>query len=230
MPEIFNVEFTGKMEEELDEVESNKKNWQDLMHDFYIPFEKSLSKLEDNRKEIKESLQEKTDEVCEKCGANMVIKWSRNGRFYACSTFPDCKNTKPLIDPANMPVTEKKCPTCGAEMKFKEGRFGKFWACSKYPDCKTTLPYDIGIDCPEEGCDGLIVEKRTQRGKTFYGCSKYPSCKYATWNKPIDMPCPKCEYPFLEQKETKRAGTQIICANCKSTFSEEDIEENIKKT
>ncbi|NPE27316.1 type I DNA topoisomerase [Methanococcoides sp. SA1] len=229
MPEIFNVEFTGKMEEELDEVESNKKDWQDLMKDFYVPFEKSLTQLEDKRKEIKESLQEKTDEVCEKCGANMVIKWSRNGRFYACSTFPDCKNTKPLIDPTNMPVSEKKCPTCEADMNFKEGRFGKFWACSKYPDCKTTLPYDIGIDCPEEGCDGLIVEKRTQRGKTFYGCSKYPTCKYATWNKPIEVQCPKCEYPFLERKETKRAGSQIICANCKSTFSEEDIEEKLEK-
>jgi len=224
MPEIFNVEFTGKMEEELDDVESNKKDWQAVMDEFYSPFEKSLSKLEDKRKEIKESLQEETDETCDLCGSKLVIKWSKNGRFYACSAFPDCKFTKPLIDPKDLPVTEKKCPTCGADMNFKEGRYGKFWACSKYPDCKTTLPFDIGIKCPEEGCDGDIVEKRTRKGKTFYGCSNYPKCKFATWNKPIRVKCPKCEFPFLEEKVTRRMGTQIICSNCKSKFTEEDIE------
>lgn len=225
MPEIFNVEFTGKMEEELDEVESNKKDWQDVMEEFYEPFDKSLSKLEDKRKEIKESLQEETDQTCDKCGSKLVIKWSRNGRFYACSAFPDCKFTKPLFDPEELPVTKKTCPKCGADMNLKEGRYGKFWACSKYPDCKSTLPYDIGLDCPEEDCDGKIVEKRTRKGKTFYGCSNYPECKFATWNKPLDVACPKCEFPFLEQKETQRIGTQILCSNCKSKFTEEDIEE-----
>ncbi len=225
MPEIFNVEFTGKMEEELDEVESNKKDWQEVMEEFYEPFEKSLTKLEEKRREIKESLQEETNETCDKCGSKLVIKWSRNGRFYACSAFPDCKFTKPLFDPEELPVKKKTCPKCGADMNLKEGRYGKFWACSKYPDCKSTLPYDIGIDCPEEDCDGKIVEKRTRKGKTFYGCSNYPECKYATWNKPLEVACPKCEFPFLEQKETQRMGTQIICSNCKSKFTEEDIEE-----
>ncbi|MBN2281600.1 MAG: type I DNA topoisomerase [Candidatus Marinimicrobia bacterium] len=229
MPDIFNVEFTGKMEAELDEVESNKKDWQEVMQDFYKPFEKSLSKLEGMRKEIKESLQEKTSETCDQCGAPLLIKWSKNGRFYACSRFPDCKFTKPLVNPTNLPVTEKKCPTCGADMNFKEGKFGKFWACSKYPECKTTLPYDIGIGCPMPGCEGMIVEKRTQKGKTFYGCSKYPSCSYATWNKPLPVRCPNCDHPFLERKETKRVGVQIICSNCKSKFSEEDLEENLKE-
>ncbi len=225
MPEIFNIEFTGKMEEELDEVESNKKDWHDLMQEFYQPFEKSLTKLEEKRKEIKESLQEKTDQKCDKCGGPLVIKWSKNGRFYACSNFPDCRFTKPLFDPSELPVTSKTCPKCGADMNIKEGRYGKFWACSKYPDCKSTLPYDIGIDCPEEDCDGKIVEKKTRRGKTFWGCSNYPDCKFATWNKPLDVRCPNCDFPFLEQKETRRMGTQILCSNCKSKFNEEDIEE-----
>ena len=131
------------MEEELDDVESNKKSWQDLMKDFYDPFDKSLTKLEDKRKEIKESLQETTTEKCDKCGSPLVIKWSRNGRFYACSTFPDCKFTKPLFENEEIVSTDKKCPKCGGNMNLKEGRYGKFWACANYPDCKSTMPYDI---------------------------------------------------------------------------------------
>ena len=229
MPEIFNVEFTGKMEDELDEVESNKKDWQDLMSEFYTPFEKSLTKMEEKRLEIKQSLQVETDHICDKCGVKLVIKWSRNGRFYACSQFPECKFTKPLFKPEDIPDENKKCPKCDAPMNLKEGRYGRFWACSKYPDCKSTLPFEIGVKCPEEDCDGQLIEKRTKRGKTFYGCSKYPECKYATWNMPIKIKCPKCDHPFLEKKETQRMGTQIICANCKSTFSEEDLEEKVEK-
>ncbi len=114
-------------------------------------------------------------------------------------------------------------------MNFKEGRFGKFWACSKYPDCKSTLPFEIGIKCPEDGCDGNIVEKRTKRGKTFFGCGNYPECKWASWNTPIKQKCPTCDFPFLEKKETQRMGTQILCSNCKSKFTEEDFEEKIEK-
>ena len=227
MPDIFNVEFTGRMEEELDAVESNKKDWHDLMGDFYESFDKSLTKLEENRKEIKESLQEETEEICEKCGKSLVIKWSRNGRFYACSGFPNCRFTKPLFQSEIVVDSDKKCPKCDSAMNFKDGRYGKFWACSKYPDCKSTLPYEIGIKCPVEDCNGNIVEKKTKKGKTFYGCNNYPECKWASWNMPMKKKCPKCDFPFLEIKETRRMGTQIICSNCKSKFSEEDLE--IKK-
>ncbi len=222
MPNIFNVEFTEKMEEELDDVESNKKEWQRVMSDFYSPFKESLDLMNERRMEIKESLQEKTDEKCDKCGSNLVIKWSKNGRFYACSSFPECKYTKPLVPPKIIVDKSKVCSKCASPMVYKEGQYGKFWACSKYPDCKNTLPFTIGVKCPSDGCDGELIERRTKRGKVFYGCNQYPKCKFATWNEPLNKECSDCGYPMLERKETRRSGVEIVCPNCKKTIKEEE--------
>ncbi|HRU46665.1 MAG TPA: type I DNA topoisomerase, partial [Candidatus Marinimicrobia bacterium] len=169
MPDIFNVKFTARMEAELDDIEGNRKEWQKVISEFYQPFHKSLEELQAQRREIKTGLQEKTDEKCEICGAPMVIKWSRNGRFLACSAFPKCKNTRPLNTAPVTPTESKTCPNCGSPMTIKDGRFGKFWACTKYPKCKTTEPFTLNINCPEPGCDGQIVQKRTKKGKIFYG-------------------------------------------------------------
>ena len=114
-----------------------------------------------------------TDEVCEKCGKPMVIKWGRNGHFLACSGYPECRNTKEFVRNADgsltvMPATrptDQVCPTCGAPMVIKRGRFGEFLACSKYPECKTTSPMSLGVDCPKPGCGGYLTEKRSRRGK-----------------------------------------------------------------
>ena len=221
MPEIFNVKFTFEMEENLDKVESNSKDWLDVMREFYAPFKKSLERLDLNRKDIKSNLQEESGEKCELCGSPMVIKWSRNGKFLACSAFPKCKNAKPLnrVEP-EVPYEEKKCPKCGSPMTVREGRFGKFWACTAYPKCKTTLPFSLNIPCPEPDCGGEIVQKRTKKGKTFYGCNRYPDCKFATWNEPIKKNCPGCEHPLLEKKETKDKKTVIFCPKCKTEYDE----------
>jgi len=221
MPEIFNIKFTAQMEEELDNIEGNKKDWLAVIREFYEPFEKSLSKLEEKKKEIKSNLQEVTDEKCELCGRPMVIKWSRNGKFLACSGFPECRNTRPLEeDHRAAELPDKTCPNCGGQMIVKQGRYGKFWACSNYPKCKTTAPFTLNIDCPEPDCDGKLVEKKTGRGKTFYGCSNYPNCKFATWNEPLARTCSNCGYGILERKETRSKGVVIFCPKCKTEFED----------
>lgn len=221
MPAIFNVKFTAQMEAELDDVEGNRKEWQKVIGEFYQPFHKALDELQAQRKEIKTGLQEKTGEICELCGAPMVIKWSRNGRFLACSAFPECKNTRPLNAEPTVQTEEKTCPNCGSPMTVKEGRYGKFWACTKYPKCKTTEPFTLNINCPQPDCDGQIVQKRTKKGKTFYGCNRYPNCKYATWNEPVARPCSNCDSPFLERKQKRDGNAVLICPKCKTESADE---------
>ena len=223
MPEIFNVKFTALMEEELDNIEGNKKDWLEVIREFYVPFEKSLGKFDSLKKQIKENLQEVTDEKCDRCGKSMVIKWSRNGKFLACSGFPECRNTRPLGEDHTLEnLPDKTCPKCSGQMIVKQGRYGKFWACSNYPKCKTTEPFTLNINCPEADCGGKLVEKKTGRGKTFYGCSSYPNCKFATWNEPLAKVCTNCGYGILERKETRGNGTVIFCPKCKTEFEDNE--------
>ena len=227
MPNIFNTKFTANMEEDLDNIGSNRKAWLDVIHEFYKPFKQSLDAFDTQRKQIKENLHEKTGEKCELCGSEMVIKWSRNGKFLACSAFPECRNTKPILDTPTEDLPGKTCPNCEGKMVVKHGRYGKFWACSNYPKCKTTEPFTLNISCPEPDCDGKIVEKKTRKGKTFYGCSAYPSCKFATWNEPIATMCSSCNYGILERKDSRSKGTIIICPKCKTEYEEQDTVKEI---
>ncbi len=227
MPDIFNTKFTANMEEDLDNIGSNRKAWLDVIHEFYKPFKQSLDAFDTQRKQIKENLHEKTGKKCELCGSEMVIKWSRNGKFLACSAFPECRNTKPILDTPAEDLPERTCPKCEGKMVVKQGRYGKFWACSNYPKCKTTEPFTLNIDCPEPDCEGKLVEKKTRKGKTFYGCSAYPSCKFATWNEPVATMCPSCNYGILERKDSRSKGTIIICPKCKTEYEEQD--ERLKK-
>ncbi len=218
MPDIFNIKFTSQMEDDLDSIEANRKDWLTVLNDFYPPFKKSLDQMDARRKEIKDSIQEKTDEICEQCGSPMVIKWSKNGRFMACSGFPECRNTRTLDGDDEPAREDKSCPNCGSPMVVKQGRFGKFWACSGYPKCKTTEPFTMNISCPEPDCGGKIVEKHTKRGKIFYGCSNYPNCKFASWNEPVDKKCESCGHPILERKTNKSKNIVNICPQCKTEF------------
>ncbi|MFQ5441911.1 MAG: type I DNA topoisomerase [Thermodesulfobacteriota bacterium] len=190
-PEILDAEFTAHMEDELDMIEEGKIPWREIMEEFYAPFKERLDKAKTSMKSVKGE-ETPTDIVCEKCSKPMVIKWGRRGKFLACTGYPECKNTKDFTtdEAGRVTVVEKtdetgeKCPECSSPMVVKSGRFGRFLACSKYPDCKTTRPYSTGVTCPEEGCGGMLVERRTKKGRTFYGCSKYPDCKHATWKLP----------------------------------------------
>jgi DNA topoisomerase-1 len=220
-PEIVSTDFTAQMEEQLDQVEEGEANWVKLLGDFYKPFKVDLEKAKVEMRNLKAE-EKPTDEVCEKCGKPMVIKWGRNGHFLACTGYPECRNTKEFVRNADGSLTvvpstrpsDQICPTCGAPMVIKRGRFGEFLACSKYPECKTTSPLSLGVDCPKPGCGGYLTEKRSRRGKTFFGCSNYArtKCDFVSWDRPLPQPCPKCGAKFVVQKVSK-AGVRIRCIN-----------------
>lgn len=220
-PDIFNVKFTALMEEELDLIEEGSKTLKSVMTDFYDPFQKAVRQLDEEKSEIKAALQKQTDEKCPDCGGALVEKWGRNGKFIACSNYPDCRFTRNLEEEDNS--TEEKCEKCGSEMIVKVGRFGRFLACSSYPNCKNTRPITLGIKCPKPDCGGDISEKQSRRGKIFYGCSNYPECDFATWYKPIKKTCDQCSNPYMEERQTKAKGSFIRCPACKYEIVQENI-------
>jgi DNA topoisomerase I len=202
-PIVSDYKFTADMEDDLDRVAHGKKKWVPILAEFYKPFSNNLEKkyMEINKKDL---INEETDEKCEKCGKDMVIKTSRYGKFLACTGFPDCRNTK-QINSENGEVEEEgtkeepektdlKCEKCGEAMLIRQGKFGKFYACSGFPKCKNTkaLDQDTGVECPK--CKkGKIVAKKTKARKTFYACDGYPDCKFAVWSRPTGDKCEKCE-------------------------------------
>jgi DNA topoisomerase I len=220
-PDIFEVEFTAQMEGELDKVESGEDDWVSVVRDFYGPFSRRLEEVEGKIADLKQSLIKETEKRCEKCGSVMVEKWGRNGRFLACSSYPDCKFTMPLDD-EDVEQFDVKCEKCGKPMVVKHGRFGKFLGCSGYPDCKNTSPLPTGVACPEENCDGVLVQRRTKRGRTFYGCSAYPKCEYAIWDKPVPVSCPSCQAGFMVEKG-KKGEKVLVCLECGERVSPEEL-------
>jgi DNA topoisomerase-1 len=206
--DIMDVEFTAQMESELDKVEEGEIKWSDAVQDFYTPFQKDLKAAEKGMPELKGGVE--TGEACPECGEPLKERWGRFGKFIACSAYPECKYKKNLPGnerPEDEP-TDEKCPTCERPMVIKHGRFGKFIACSGYPECKTTKPITLGIACPETGCKGEIVERRSRKGRTFFGCSAYPDCKFVLWQRPVQEPCPKCAAPFLTERVARGRRTQ----------------------
>src|SRR5437899_2058101 len=201
--DIMNVEFTAQMEDNLDKIEEGERKWVDTVREFYEPFKRDLARAK--REMRSEKVGEPTGELCPECGSELLDKRGRFGKFLACSAYPDCRYTRSRDgtgraedEPAN-----ENCPTCARPMVIKHGRFGKFIACSGYPECKTTKPVTLGIPCPESGCPGQLVERRSRRGRTFFGCSAYPACKFAVWQRPIAEPCPKCGAAFVTERALK---------------------------
>lgn len=206
-PELIDISFTAKMESELDAIENKKLKWLKVVKDFYKPFSKDLAEALKDLKRVKPK-DIPTEEICEKCGSPMVIKWGKHGRFLACSNYPECKNTRQLdikkdegIEEKLLKQTKEVCEKCGSTMVIKRSKFGEFLACSNYPECKNTRPLSTGVICPIDG--GEIVEKRSKRGKKFWSCKNYPKCNFAIWNKPVPKTCPKCNASFLIEKWSK---------------------------
>lgn len=168
-PQIVDAKFTAEMEENLDLVEVGEKEWVKVIDEFYQPFSKKIEIAEEEMEEV-EIKDEPAGFDCEKCGSPMVIKMGRYGKFYACSNFPDCRNTKAILK--KIGVT---CPTCGkgevVERKTKKNRI--FYGCERYPDCEfRSWDKPIGRDCPK--CGEYLVDKRT-RAKSQVICS---NCDY----------------------------------------------------
>lgn len=210
--DIFEVDFTARMETELDKVEEGKDDWRTVVKLFYEPLTVDLEGIKNKRTELKKQVQEESKEVCANCGKNLVKKWGKNGQFLACPGFPECRYTRP-IEPDE--AIDRACPQCGGELVFRKGRFGRFIACKKYPVCKYTEAVTLGIACPVEACGGKVVEKKTRRGRLFYGCSNYPKCTFASWDKPTGKLCPDCSKAYLVEKNTVKKGLYLKCPSCR---------------
>ena len=210
-PEIVDANFTANMEEMLDEIASAKKDWQEVLREFYNPFIELVQKKE---KEIpSQKIAKPIGELCPECGKELVIRKGRFGEFIACTGYPKCKYTRPLEE-----VEKKsgiKCEKCGAEMVIKKGKKGEFLACSNYPECKNTKPLNPpeileDVKCPE--CGGDIIKRNSRRGE-FYGCSNYPKCNFISKYRPVNKKCPECGY--LMAKRTYRGKEIYECIKCK---------------
>jgi DNA topoisomerase-1 len=244
--DIFDFQYTARLEEELDEIEEGKEKWTDALGDFYKKFQKDLRYAEKHMENIKR-MEKPTDEKCERCGAPLVIKWGRHGSFYACSTYDKddpntCTFTKenpidlPDLDSADMQETsqEEYCENCGRPMVLKRGRFGQFMACTGYPDCKTTRRLDQAKNVPdiplEEKCPkcGRNMVLRHGRYGEFVSCSGYPECKYVKQNY-IGVKCPLCKDGELVEKKARRRGNIFYgCSNypkCKFTSAYKPVAE-----
>ncbi len=234
--DLINEKFTAEMENELDNVESGSKDWVELLKGFYGDFNTSIEKA---AKEMKIT-PVPTDLVCEKCGKQMVVRWSRNGGFLSCSGYPDCKYTcnyskdaEGKIVPAEQPkLTEETCPNCEKPLVKRQGRYGEFLACSGYPECRYTRPINQPAEeeakekqpikltdekCPK--CDSRLAE-RTGKYGAFLACSNYPKCRYI---KPEEtaVKCPQegCDGSLIKRKG-RRGKPFYGCSNypdCKFT-------------
>ncbi|MFH1130606.1 MAG: type I DNA topoisomerase [Pseudomonadota bacterium] len=232
-PSIVNVEFTANMEESLDKVEEGNEDWVALLSRFYEHFSEVVERAKVEMRDVRRE-EIPTEHNCEKCGSTMIIKWGRNGKFLACSGYPDCKNTKDFnrtedgsIEIVKEEVSDEVCEKCGAQLVVKHGRFGSFLACSRFPECKTTRAISVGVDCPVEGCGGFVTEKRSRRGKVFYGCSNYAKtkCGFVSWDPPVLIPCPQCKNKFLMKHRTQK-GVRIYCFDKDCGYSQNFADES----
>ncbi|HEY8483038.1 MAG TPA: type I DNA topoisomerase [Longimicrobiales bacterium] len=223
-PDLFDVAFTSGMETQLDRIEEGELEWRKVLEDFYGPFQEQLRQGEARSGEIiREVVAGESVEACPECGRPLTVKWSRHGRFFGCTGYPECRYTRPLDQKQKKEARPigRACPECGGELVEREGRLGAFIACSNYPKCRHTEPVTIpGLKCPACG-EGDIAEKRTRRGKAFWGCTRYPDCEWSIWDRPVPEPCPGCGHSFLVDKATKARGSFRQCPRCGGEFEPE---------
>ncbi len=213
-------DFTAKLEDQLDFIADGKIEWLPVLKEFWDGFSQQLE--EKKNIERKDITTEVMDEACPKCGKPLNLRLGKRGRFVGCSGYPECDYTRNAneteAERAAAPGPEilegRTCPKCESPLVIKSGPYGKFIGCSNYPKCRfiepLEKPKDSGVVCPE--CKkGSLIERKSRYGKMFYSCNTYPDCKYAVWNPPINEPCPKCGWPLLKIKITKRRGTEKVC-------------------
>ena len=230
-PQIMDVKFTSHMEEELDKIEEAHLDWAHVLGEFYEPFKESLDRAE---VEMERPRAEPSEYSCPECGKQMVYRLGKNGRFLACSGYPDCKVSMNIDDhgkPTEAVVAEEPCALCGKQMILRKSRLGPFLGCTGYPECTNTLPCDeVGAPLkkvePEdikESCGdcGSAMVVKFARGRSFMGCSAYPKCKatqplppgvYVEKPKPEDAGarCDKCGRPIVIRKG--RRGPFLSCS------------------
>ncbi|MBO5744792.1 MAG: type I DNA topoisomerase [Clostridia bacterium] len=229
-PEIVDYKFTANMEDDLDSIETGSAKMVQVLSKFYDNFARELDVAMNETADKKiEIPQETTDIICDKCGATMVVKSGRFGKFAACPNYPQCKNTKPLAkdgknekkESSEPELTDKICSDCGAPLLLREGKFGKFYACSNFPACSFTLNMQTTLDVPCPKCGKDVIVRRGKK-RTFYGCSGYPDCDFSSWDMPTKEICPKCG----EMLYYKKAKNMLLCHTLKCGFKKESTEES----
>lgn len=232
-PEIIDYEFTASMEDQLDSIENRKTTTEKLLTDFYERFSKELAaaSAEENKIELVLPAEE-SDVICDKCGAKMIYKNGRFGKFLACPNYPACKNTK-AIDKNGLPLDKEdkkaepagfRCEVCGSEMVIRTGRYGTFYACERYPECtftkqKTT---ELSVPCPQ--CGGKLLARHGKGKMLFYSCENYPSCDFSSWDMPLAENCPQCG-EMLYYRKSRRS---VLCKNKKCGYRREEEREVIE--
>ena len=227
--DIMNVEYTAAMEKKLDAIEEGRDNLLNTLVQFWKKFAAALDRAQENMEHVK-AMEEKTDEVCERCGSAMVLKWGRYGKFLACSGYPTCKNTRqmpgtegPDAD-VSADVAKATCAKCGRAMVFKKGRFGPYLACVGYPECRSTQRLVRGSDgklqveifapidekCPQ--CGQPLARRRGRFG-VFVACGTYPTCKFIKKNevKEIGVVCPDCGQGQLVERKGRWGRSFFGC-------------------
>ena len=208
---IINVDFTAELETWLDKIAEGKATYENAIREFWNVFEKELNEANVKAAKAKEDNQEVSDVLCEKCGAPMIVKMSRYGKYLACPNFPECKNTKPYgKGDGKEEVSDIPCDECGEKMVYRQGPYGRYLKC---PGCgaNKAIVVDTGIVCPK--ChEGHLVRRRSRRGRYFYGCNQYPRCDMALWDEPVDQFCDTCG-AIMVKKTYKNKGEKILCSN-----------------
>ncbi|MDQ3041464.1 MAG: type I DNA topoisomerase [Acidobacteriota bacterium] len=253
--DLFNPTYTARMEENLDEIEEGKLDWRDAMRGFYDKFSKDLAEATEAIKTVKKQAIP-TDEICDKCGAGMVIKFGRFGQYLACANYPECKTTREVASKKSAASgqtsengeaqTEAEeiapCELCGKDMALKRGRFGAFYGCSGYPECKNIRkidkksgatitvapPVELDEICPKDGAKLVI---RNGRFGEFISCSNYPKCDYIK-RETLGIPCPKCKDGEIAVKKSKRGKAFYGCTNypkCDAVYWDKPIVEPCPK-
>lgn len=246
-PKIMNVKFTSHMEEDLDKIEEAQMDWVDVLKEFYDPFRQALDKAE---VEMERPQAEPSEYTCPECGREMVYRFGKNGRFLACSGFPECSSSMNIDEegkPVKAIVAEEPCELCGKPMILRRSRMGPFLGCSGYPDCTNTKPSDeegnplkkVQPEDIKETCDECRspMAVKFSRGRAFLGCTAYPKCKttkplppgvYVEKPKPLPagVRCDKCGRDMVIR--TGRRGPFLSCSGfprCRNAMPVEKKEE-----
>ena len=215
-PEIIDYEFTASMENKLDSIEHNKNTINGVISEFYTKFEQELEAVSGSDNKVELTLPaEESDVLCDKCGARMVYKNGRFGKFLACPNYPECKCTKAVDKNGKVAEPEQtavelagfKCEVCGGEMVVRNGRYGSFYACQNYPTCTFTKQKvtETGVNCPK--CNSRVLARHGKGRMLFYSCEKYPECDFSTWDMPLVEKCPDCGAMLYYRKSRK----SVIC-------------------
>jgi len=224
--DIFDPNYTARLEEDLDEIEAGREKWTTAMADFYKKLVKDISYAEKHMENIK-TMKKPTSEICERCGSPMIERWGRHGWFLACSAYDkkkkgSCTFTKEKPDKElsiDEDIEDEICEECGQPMVLRRGRFGQFWACTSYPKCrmvrkvgatKQTKPVELEETCPQ--CQKHKLVRREGRFGEFVACGGYPECKYVKQNL-VGVKCPKCNTGDIAEKKARRGNYFYGCTN-----------------